>query len=118
MIAARAVGKRGDATTDTVAAWKRTKAQAVEQKRKVSIKQTETPADRKVRYQASEDEQKLAIDVGSEIPEDMRGKPEAAQPRQQAKPKPQEEGDYTSRLLKAKRRAQQGGDQPKEDDKS
>jgi uncharacterized membrane protein len=123
MVASRAIGRRGDATTDTVAAWKRTKEQAShkqQQKKAVALKQTEQQADRSVRYQASEDEQKLAIDVGSEIPEDMRGKPDAgAQARPQPKPKSEEdEGDYTSRLLKAKRRAQQqGGDEQKDQQK-
>ncbi len=118
MLAGRAIGRRADATGDTVAAWKRTKEQAShkqQQKKAVAIKQTEQPTDRSVRYQASEEEQKLAIDVGSEIPEDMRGKPEAsgAEGRPVAKPKPEDEGDYTSRLLKAKRRAQQQGGEEK-----
>jgi uncharacterized membrane protein len=113
LLAGRAIGRRADASTDTVSAWKRTKEQAShkqQQKKAVAVKQTEQPAERSVRYQASEEERKLAIDVGGEIPEDMRGKPQAGPAaRTKEKPKPQDEGDYTSRLLKAKRRAQQGG---------
>ena len=113
LLAGRAIGRRADASTDTVTAWKRTKEQAShkqQQKKVVAIRQTEQPAERSVRYQASEEEQQLAIDVGGEIPKDMRGKPQAGPAaRSKEKPKPQEEGDYTTRLLKAKRRAQQGG---------
>jgi hypothetical protein len=112
MLAGRAIGRRADASTDTVSAWKRTREQASHQhlKKAVAIKQTDQPVERSVRYQASDEERKLAIDVVGEIPDDMRAKPDAgpaARPKDKAKP--DEEGDYTSRLLKAKRRAQQGG---------
>jgi uncharacterized membrane protein len=107
-LAGRAVGRRSEATSDTVAAWKRTKAQASQQKKAVTIKQTDGPVERNVRYQATEGERELAIDVGEESPQDLRDKPPAQRPVKPPPP-PQDEGDYTTRLLQAKRRAQQGG---------
>lgn len=116
-LAGRAIGRRAEASGDTVAAWKRTKTQANATARKsVPVKQTESPADRKVRFDATESERAKAIDVGGEIPADMREKPVQQQPIKKPD-QPQDEGDYTSRLLQAKRRAQQqrGGDTPNQD---
>jgi hypothetical protein len=106
-LAGRAVGRRGEASSDTVAAWKRTKGQAAEQSKKsLSIKPTEAAGDRKVRFEASEQEKAKAIDVGAEQVQDMREKTPMQRP-DKPKPEQQDEGDYTSRLLQAKRRAQQ-----------
>jgi hypothetical protein len=101
-LAGRAVGRRADASTDTVAAWKRTKSQVAHRKVEKPVK---VEASRDVKFEAGADDAKLAIDVGAEIPQDMRGKaqPEIRKPKTEAKP--EDEGDYTSRLLAAKRRA-------------
>ncbi len=111
-MAGRAIGRRGEASGDTVAAWKRAKSQATSPQsgRKVAIKASESQADRNIRFEATEQERAAAIDVGTEQPKDMREK--AAGPRQvKGDDQPSDQGDYTSRLLKAKRRAQQ----PKDD---
>ena len=57
----------------------------------------------------------IAIDVGSEIPADMREKQEAPT-KPVAKPQAaDDDGDYTSRLLAAKRRARREDDKPQGD---
>lgn len=109
-MAARAAGRRADASTDTVAAWKRTKTRVTQCKPAEAAR--ETPAkDRSARYEASEADKGVAIDVSQQIPKDMRARPHPEQ-RPTPKPKVQEDdGDYTSRLLAAKRRARgSGGD--------
>ena len=83
-LAGRAVGKRADATTDTVAAWKRTKSQA-SRKTTVHKPKAEVRVDRNVRYEAAADDAKLAIDVGADTPKDTRPKSETT-PRPAAKP--------------------------------
>jgi hypothetical protein len=105
-LAGRAVGKRADATTETVAAWKRTKNQVGHRKR--IEKPKAEPVARKVRFEAGAEDAKVAIDVGSQIPPAPRAKPKPDQP--------EDEGDYTSRLLAAKRRAR-GGDGEAEEKK-
>lgn len=113
-LAGRAVGKRGDASTDTVAAWKRVKVQKADAKPQRKAKSDEP--DRSARFEATEQDARKAIDVGGEIPREMRTaqQPEIRKPTPQQQP-PQEEGDYTSRLLAAKRRARggDGEDKPK-----
>jgi hypothetical protein len=76
------------------------------------------PADRAVRFEASEKDRAAAVDVGSESPADMRAPAEQLR-RKAAEPEtPQDEEDYTSRLLKAKRRARGAdGDDAKGADK-
>jgi len=108
-LAGRAVGKRTDASTDTVAAWKRTKNQSSQTKLVVKVKPD--AADRRVRFEADERDRNLSIDVSTDVPADARVKPVSA-PKPTVKPPVMEEGDYTARLLAAKRRAR--GD----DDKS
>lgn len=108
-LAARLAGRRSDASTDTVAAWKRAKSQVSHRKTEAKPKPAE-PADRKVRFEATDQDAKTAIDVGSEIPQDMRAQPAKPEARpSKPAPEPADEGDYTSRLLAAKRRAR-GGD--------
>jgi uncharacterized membrane protein len=97
----RAVGQRTEATAETVAAWKRARAQ-------VAHRRMDRPAERKARFEASEADASVAIDVGSEAPKDVSA-PAAAPKRAPAAPEQaddeEEGGDYTSRLLAAKRRA-------------
>lgn len=121
-LAGRAVGKRVDASEATVAAWKRTKSQSAHRKADETRKDVAEP-DRTARFEAGAEDAKHAIDVGGEIPDDMRAKPAAPE---RPKPKPadtgQDEGDYTSRLLAAKRRARgpeadQSGDSADKQDK-
>ncbi len=108
-LAGRAVGKRADASTDTVAAWKRAKGQAAH--RVVEKKPVHDPADAKARFEATEQDAKKAIDVGAELHEGMRAAPQSdLRKPKAASPPPQEEGDYTSRLLAAKRRARGDGE--------
>ncbi len=111
-LAGRAVGKRADASTETVAAWKRTKSQVAH--RKLPEKKSGAATERSVKFEASHEDAKLAIDVGAEMPQDMRATPEKAAVKRQPE-QPKDEGDYTSRLLAAKRRARGEGDQ--KDDK-
>ncbi len=94
-LAARIVGRRPEVGTDTVAAWKR-----------VAQRRVRTEPSVTARYEASEADRLQAIDVGQEVagaPGDRRPQ---RQVREQVEPEPsQDEGDYTSRLLAAKRRA-------------
>jgi hypothetical protein len=112
VLAGRAVGKRSDASTETVAAWKRTRSQVGH--RKAEAKPVVNKANRDIRFEATEQDAKHAIDVGAETPVDMRAKSQPAAPRAQPKPdQDQDDGDYTSRLLAAKRRARgPEGEQP------
>lgn len=112
-LAGYAVGKRAETSTESVSAFKRVKVQKADargQKSEIRDQKEIVAPDRKARFEASEQDAKTAIDVGGEIPKEMR----AAQPEQRkATPleqPPADEGDYTSRLLAAKRRAR-GGDE-------
>ena len=101
----KAVGRRGEATTDTVAAWKRTRARVAH--RQADAAGPVEAVDARARFEADESDLGVAIDVGREGPRDHGDGPAAvtrAEP--DAEPDPTEdEGDYTSRLLAAKRRA-------------
>ncbi|MEE8507837.1 MAG: glutamine amidotransferase, partial [Myxococcota bacterium] len=101
----KAVGRRGEATTDTVAAWKRTRAR-VAHRRADAAALAET-ADARARFEADESDLGVAIDVGTDVPRDLReGPAPTARTKPAAEPEPAaDEGDYTSRLLAAKRRA-------------
>ena len=110
----RAVGRRTETSAETVAAWKRARSQVSH--RTISREQIKpTAAEKKVRFEASEEDAQRAIDIGSQTPADTR-----AAPPMPVKPKStdalpqQEDGDYTSRLLAAKRRAR-GKDQQSDD---
>jgi hypothetical protein len=99
----RAVGRRAEVGTETVAAWKRV-------------------ADRRggrsqARFEATEDEAGQAIDVAAEVGQTPKTKG-PARPADTAEPEAAaDEGEYTSRLLAAKRRAREqargsGEDEP------
>ncbi|MHC4968119.1 MAG: VWA domain-containing protein [Planctomycetota bacterium] len=89
----RAVGRRPEVGTDTVAAWKR-----------VAHRRGERP---EARFEATDEEAGQAIDVAAEVSQTPKvkkapGRPGAEAADAEGAP---EEGDYTSRLLAAKRRA-------------
>ena len=100
----RAVGRRAEATTDTVSAWKRTRARVAHRRPAASAEATPVGA----RFEADASDERTAIDVG-EAPADRRERPAEVRPRPtEADAGPaDDEGDYTSRLLAAKRRARQ-----------
>jgi len=105
-LAARTVGRRPEVGTDTVAAWKR-----VAQRRDRS--ETSVTA----RYEASEADRQQAIDVRQET----AGAPGVGRPQKQVRETvepepPQDKGDYTSRLLAAKRRARNQAQQRPDQD--
>ncbi|MHC5004631.1 MAG: VWA domain-containing protein [Planctomycetota bacterium] len=103
-LAGRAVSSRGEASTDTVAAWKRTKQQVVRARGDVTTRK-EQAARAKARFEADESDRAKAIDVGGDSPRDLR-QPSATERAPEAPPETAgEDEDYTSRLLKAKRRA-------------
>ena len=85
-----------------MAAWKRTRSRVAGRTASARAKaQT-----RDVKFEADDQSARLAIDAGREQPTDTLGQV-AAEPkptRPDATP-PDDEGDYTSRLLAAKRRA-------------
>jgi hypothetical protein len=88
----RAVGRRAEVGTETVAAWKR-----------VAHRRGERPG---ARFEATDEEAGQAIDVAAEV----SGTPKVTGPERPAAEADEaegapEEGDYTSRLLAAKRRA-------------
>ncbi len=97
----RAVGKRAEKTEDTVAAWKRAR-------RQVKHQQDTVTQQRKRKFDAEDAAEDVKIDVGSETSAMPKTKPVV--PRRAAsepEPKLTEEDDMTSRLLAARRRAQQ-----------
>jgi hypothetical protein len=112
--AARAVGRRATVGTETVSAWKRTRA-SVTKRREVATKAAQAAA----RFEAHEADSSTAIDVGSEAV----GQPGAEIGRAKSAPAPTEaeaqadEGEYTSRLLAAKRRAR-GETEPESGDRA
>jgi hypothetical protein len=117
-LAGRAVGKRTDASEATVAAWKRAKSGVAHRKPEKKEIKPATGEDRQVKFEAGADDSARAIDVGSQVPQDMREKPKTQRPAETQKPDADDDGDYTSRLLAAKRRArgpegeQDGKDKP------
>jgi hypothetical protein len=109
-----AVQKRGEASEETVAAWKRARSQ-VAHRRDPAAKKTSDEA-RTARFEAGEDDAQHAIDVGAEGPgeHDPSARPAAPRP---ATPTPDDdEGIHTSRLLAAKRRARREAEEEGRDE--
>ncbi len=97
----RAVASRGEASTATVSAWKRTKEQIKQPPKKTM--QGETAAAPSARFEADETDAGRSLQIGAAASKARRvPSPEAEQP---PLPPPGEAEDYTSRLLAAKRRA-------------
>jgi uncharacterized membrane protein len=112
-LAARAMGRRADVGEDTMAAWKRARAQVAHRRGDVRIRPEEAAATE--RYEASEQDAATAFDVGGQSPAETRPRPAPVTRRPPAAGAPgADEGDYTSRLLKAKRRARGESEEPKD----
>ncbi len=104
--AARAVGKRGEVGTETVSAWKRARA-SVHKRRDVATKAAQAAT----RFDADEHDAATAIDVASQAEGQPTAKPDrSARSSDEADTQP-DVGDYTSRLLAAKRRARGESDE-------
>ena len=103
-LATRAVGKRQEVSTATVAAWKR-----VAKRRDA----TAEPAAAATRFAAGDADEALAIDVAAEGAGTPKRPTRAAAAQQAREPQaPDDEGQYTSRLLAAKRRARKQAQSP------
>jgi uncharacterized membrane protein len=106
----RAVGKRAETGEDTMAAWKKARAQVAHRREGAASSEN---ADARAKFTADAASAATAIDVAAEGP---GRKTEAAKPardREAATPRGEPAEDYTSRLLRAKRRAKgqdEGGD--------
>ncbi len=104
--ARKAVGRRAEVGTGTVAAWKR-----------VAGRRHAEPAKPAARFEAGAEDAARAIDVQAEAAARRPGTAAlAAEPPPDQEAEPEQEGDYTSRLLAAKRRAR--GRTEKTDDSS
>ncbi len=113
-MAGRAVGSRADASTDAVAAWKRTRsqmsqrtgaAQTAAQKRR---DRAAAEADRSRKYEVEEGDAEISFDVSQEATAGPRKADDQTPKRRDShtgQAADEDEGDYTSRLLRAKRRA-------------
>ena len=105
----RAVRAREDATTQAVSAWKKAKAQASHRQQPAAKERAEeVQAAKGAKFEAGEGDERYAYDVGAETHVDRREGGIARPGKESAKPAPEEdEGDFTSRLLAAKRRVRQ-----------
>jgi hypothetical protein len=109
--AGKAVGRRGDVSTETVAAWKRTRAQVAHRRDAAeSSEESKSAAHalRQKRYEADETDLTRAIDVGSDSPHDVHdahAKTKRTEAPADLSDAGEDDGDFTSRLLRAKRRA-------------
>jgi uncharacterized membrane protein len=104
--AQKAVGKRQEVGDSTMSAWKKAKSQ-VSHRRKTKSKPTGPAPDATIKFEADDTDAATAIDVGRDVEQGERV-PGISQPRTPVTdqpPKDDDEGDYTSRLLAAKRRA-------------
>jgi hypothetical protein len=113
-MAGRAVGSRSETTTDAVSAWKRTRSQMAQH----STGAASTTAQKRRQHGAEETDSTRRFEAGEGEPAafDVAGEAGAG-PRRADSPIPQrrdqhtpgpadeDDGDYTSRLLRAKRRA-------------
>jgi len=114
----RGFGRRADASGAAVAAWKRARAGVSEQHavgaqaaKRIPTKTSEQQAARTTRFEATEEQLKSGVDLSQDATGMRRDtapqKPSI--PRQSAKPaQGEDDADYTSRLLRAKRRARGG----------
>ncbi len=107
-MASRALGRRREVGTATVAAWKR-----------VARRRTAAGADARTRFEAEESDTSIAIDVKAQA-SGQRPQVGTQDPRRREPAAPEgteEQGDYTARLLAAKRRAREQSSAPPEDDR-
>ncbi len=96
----RLVGRRAEASTETVAAWKR-----VARRRPAVAAAAAQAQERFEAGDAAAPGAPPAIDVRQETASGPRAAPKPAEPQRRVPESTEEEGDYTSRLLAAKRRA-------------
>lgn len=98
----RAVGRRGESSAETVAAWKKAREQAAHRRDDAAA----ATAMRDVKFEAPPSAAAGGFDVGREAA--SPGAETASRPPRSddAAPPAADEGDYTSRLLAAKKRAQ------------
>jgi len=112
----RMIGKRGEVKEDTVAAWKKARSQVAHRRDSKSAAASTASADRDVKFEADDASRVTAMDVGAGVAKEVSDRPAAPKRRDPSvNPSPQDEGDFTSRLLAAKKRArdqQQSGDKP------
>ncbi len=102
----RLIGRREEVGSSTVAAWKKTRDQVAHRRSEREAGRGLQPADSKARFEATDEDAAHAIDVGSEQPIDTTPGAKQAPSRRDTQEKSKtEEGDYTSRLLAAKKRA-------------
>jgi uncharacterized membrane protein len=102
-VAARAMGRRAEATTESVAAWKRSRARVAH---RTEAEPAAERAGAKARFEADEADAKVSIDVAADAGRAAGDRPARVTRRPDRPQEPAEdEGDYTSRLLAAKRRA-------------
>ena len=102
-MAARAMGRRAEATTESVAAWKRTRARVAH---RADASAAAKLAEAKARFEADEADVKVSIDVAADAAKAASDRPARVTRRPDRPQEPaKDEGDYTSRLLAAKRRA-------------
>jgi uncharacterized membrane protein len=106
----RAVGRRGAAGDETVSAWKRAREQVAH--RKPTDQSGDARSRRSVRFEADEADKAQAISVGEDGPTDTSRSSDKPSEKKTPKDQPPDEqdGDYTSRLLAAKRRARKPDD--------
>lgn len=108
------LGRRGDVSEDTVAAWKKARAQVVEQRSSAEKRAKASLApDSSIKFEAKEEDKATAMDVGAQVEGSAKDRP--ATPQRRPKPQPAEDqGDFTSRLLAAKKRARQQNEEKKD----
>ncbi len=103
---------------DTVAAWRRAKAHASHRQETstTTAKSSDVKMTRQKKFEADEESSRYAIDVESDMPKDGR-ESEKVKPTRVSKEseETEDDGDFTSRLLAARRRAQSEADEKKGD---
>lgn len=104
-MAARAVGRRAEVGTGTVAAWKR----VARRRTKEAAPAAET------KFEADQADAGRAFDVSAEASQRPAAAAPTAAPKPDAPEADDEEGDYTSRLLAAKRRAREQTRKPEDE---
>lgn len=106
----RAVGRRGEATGETVSAWKRARDQVAHRKDEETSARLRRQSN--VRFEADDTDAEYAIDVSGEGPAEKKSEA-ASKPQKPPTPdtKDSDDGEYTSRLLAAKRRARKSDEE-------
>ncbi len=103
------LGRRGEVKEDTVAAWKKARAQVAHQRAgdDKRAKASVGDVDASAKFEATEEDQKTAIDVGAQESEVARDQARGGDRKRATPQAADDQGDFTSRLLAAKKRARQ-----------